>query len=84
MKRVRLSRHAAGYAKMRGFTEAEVEQAIKTCLWEPAELGRLQCRLNLPYGEQWHGKVYQTKQVRPRFVEEPDQILVVTVYTYYF
>jgi len=32
MKRVRLSQHAAGYAKMRGFTEAEVEQAIKTCL----------------------------------------------------
>ncbi len=84
MKPVRLSQHAAGYAKMRAFTAAEAEQAIRTCPWEPAELRRFQCRLNLPYGQEWHGKIYQTKQVRPIFVEQRDEILIVTVYTYYF
>jgi hypothetical protein len=36
----------------------------------PAELGRLDCRRNFPYGKEWNGKVYATKQVRPIFVEE--------------
>lgn len=30
------------------------------------------------------GKVYATKQVRPVFVEEATEVVVVTVYTYYF
>jgi hypothetical protein len=82
MKPVRLSEHAAAYAKMRGFTKAEVEQASKSCLWETAKLGRSECRLNFPYGREWNGKMYETKQVRPVFVEQPDEMLVVTVYTY--
>ena len=31
----------------------------------------------------WNGKVYATKQVRPVFVEEAGEIVVITVYTYY-
>ena len=49
-----------------------------------AELGRLDCRRNFPYGKEWNGKVYATKQVRPIFVEEVGEIVVITVYTYYF
>ena len=73
MKPIRFSAHALSYTWKRGFTEAEVQEAIRSSPWEPAELGR-----------QWNGKVYQTKQVKPIFVEEADEILVVTVYTYYF
>jgi hypothetical protein len=36
------------------------------------------------YDKQWNGKFYATKQVRPVFVEEATEIVVVTVYTYYF
>ena len=50
----------------------------------PAELGRLDCRKNFPYRKEWNGKVYAIKQVRPIFVEEPGEIVVITVYTYYF
>ena len=32
----------------------------------------------------WNGTHYTTKQVRPIFVDEPDEIVVVTVYVYYF
>ena len=84
MKPIRLSGHARQQLPYRGATEAEIEQAIRTAPWSPAELGRLECRLDFPYGKEWHGKVYARKQVRPIFVEEENEIIVVTVYTYYF
>jgi hypothetical protein len=31
----------------------------------------------------WHGRVYAVKQVRPIFVEEDDETVVVTVYVYF-
>jgi hypothetical protein len=84
MKAVRFSKHALGYAASRGFTVTEVEEAIRSCTWGAAELGRLDCRKNFAYGREWNGKVYATKQVRPVFVDEPGEIVVITVYTYYF
>ena len=63
---------------------AEVEEAIRTCAWGAAELGRLDCRKDIAFGREWNGKVYATKQVRPVFVAEPGEIVVITVYTHYF
>jgi len=68
----------------RGFTVAEVEEAIRTRPWQPAELERLECRKDFAYGKEWNKKFYATKQVRPVFVEEASELVVVTVYTYYF
>jgi len=76
--------NALGYVIKRGFTVAEVENAIRTCPWGTTELGRLDCRKNYPYGREWNGKVYPTKQVRPVFVDGGQEIVVITVYTYYF
>ena len=84
MKAIRLSAHARSYTDRRGFTEAEVLEAIRTRRWEPAEMGRAQCRKNFAFGREWNGKVYATRQVCPIFVEEKTEIVVVTVYTYYF
>jgi len=84
MKPIQLSKHATGYTASRGFTVGEVEDAIRTCPWGTAELNRLDCRKNFPYGQAWNGKFYANKQVRPVFVEEVDKIVVITVYTYYF
>jgi hypothetical protein len=84
MKAIRLSKHALGYIASRGFTVAEVEEAIRTCARGAAELGRLDCRKDFVHGREWNGKVYATKQVRPVFVDEPEEIVVITVYTYYF
>ena len=72
------------YIDRRGFTVREVEEAIRTASWQPAELGRLECRKDFAYGEEWNGRIYATKQVRPAFVEESGEIVVITVYTYYF
>jgi len=84
MKPIRLSQHAQGYLARRGFTPAEVEEAIRSTPWEPAERGRLQCRKDFAFQSNWNGKWYNTKEVRPVFVDEPEGIVVVTVYTYYY
>lgn len=65
-------------------TEAEVDDAIRTSPWHLAENGRLECRKDFVFDAAWNGRHYATKQVRPIFVEAPNQIVVVTVYVYYF
>lgn len=70
--------------RQRGVTEEEVVQTIYTAPWQPAERGRLECRKDFVFDSTWNGKHYQTKQVRPIFVEELDEIVVVTLYSYYF
>ncbi len=83
-KPIRLSGHARSQLDFRGVIEQEVVEAIRTEPWQSAELGRLECRRNFPFNAEWNGKRYATKQVRPIFVEEPTEIVVVTVYAYYF
>jgi Txe/YoeB family toxin of Txe-Axe toxin-antitoxin module len=83
-EKIRFTVHAAGYTDRRGFSLAEVEEAIKTEPWSVSEKSRLECKMNVPYGRDWNGKHYQTKQIRPIFVVENDEVVIITVYTYYF
>jgi len=84
MKPVRLSGHARVQLPFRGATADEVIDAIRSEQWIPAELGRLECYKDFPFGKEWNRKVYATKRVRPIFVEYPTEIVVITVYAYYF
>lgn len=84
MKPVRLSAHARDNMVYRGATEDEIADAIWTAAWSPAERGRFECRKDFPYNRDWNGRTYATKAVRPIFVQDPDEIVVVTVYVYYF
>ncbi len=84
MKPIRLSEHAKRRLQARGFTEDEVRETILTSEWQPAELNRLECRKTYPYGKTWNGRQYQYKQVRPIFLEEDEEIVVIAVYTYFF
>jgi len=81
---IRLSTHAEGYRTKRGFSINEVEHAIRTGIWRPADLGRVETNADFSYRGVWNGRYYETKQVRPVFVQEADEIVVITVYTYYF
>jgi len=56
MKPIRLSGHARENARYRGATEEEVKDTIRTSPWKPAELGRLECRKDFPYGRSGTGK----------------------------
>ena len=84
MKPIRLSGHARLQLLFRGVTEEEIRETINSEKWKPAELGRLECNKDFPFGKEWNGKKYAIKRVRPIFVEEATEIVVVTVYAYYF
>lgn len=84
LKSIRLSGHARHQLARRGVSEDEVIEAIRMSQWQSAESGRLECRKDFSYGQVWNGRFYATKQVRPIFVDEVEEIVVVTVYSYYF
>jgi hypothetical protein len=84
VKRIRLTAHARLQCSERGATEEEVAQAVFNGTREPAKKGRLLCRYNFPFNKTWQKTVYPVKQVAPVICVEPDEIVVVTVYTYYF
>jgi hypothetical protein len=83
-KPIRLSGHALQQIGFRGATEQEVLETICSEKWEPAEHGRMQCCRNYLFNNIWNDRQYTMKQVRPIFVEEPNEIVVITVYVYYF
>jgi hypothetical protein len=81
---IRISDHAQEQALERGATSEEILHAIRTGEWEPAKNNRLQSRSNFQFNQDWNGKPYRIKQVMAVFKELETEIIVVTVYTFYF
>ena len=84
MKPIRLSIHAREQLLYRGVSEEEVHETIRTSKWRPAALERLECKKVFPYKKEWNEIYYNEKEVRPIFVEEENEIIVITIYTYFF
>ncbi|HKI37930.1 MAG TPA: DUF4258 domain-containing protein [Gemmataceae bacterium] len=84
MKPIRLTKHARQQCVDRGASEAEVVQAIRQGTRQPAKHGRELCRYNFAFGQAWQGHAYAVKQVAPVIKEEAAEIVVITVYTFYF
>ena len=51
---------------------------------EQAQRGLVLHRFNLEYKREWDGQYYDMQQIAAVVAEEPDWIVVVTVYTFYF
>lgn len=83
-KPIRLTGHTLYQLGRRGTTEIEIAETIRNESWQPAELGRLECRRDFAYDRLWNGNHYGTKQVRPIFVNEAEEIVVVPIYVYSF
>jgi|HubBroStandDraft_1064217.scaffolds.fasta_scaffold213842_1 hypothetical protein len=83
-KQIRLSGHATDQIRFRGATESEVREAIRSAPWKTARSPRLECSQEFPFEALWNGQHYARKRVRPIFVERPEEIVVITVYVYYF
>jgi len=84
MKQIRFTKHAREQLSERGANEAEVGEAIPKGSREPVRHGRKLCRYNFRFGKDWQGMHYPIKQVPPVIKEEPNEIVVITVYTFYF
>jgi hypothetical protein len=83
-KQIRFTAHSLQRIAKRGTSEQEVIEAIFSGYREPAKDNKIMCRLNLPYNEIWIDTFYPIKQVAPVIVEEETEIVVITVYTFYF
>ena len=83
-KIVRLTTHAREQARERGASETEAREAGSKGSREPAKHGRELCRYNFAYGRIWQGRIYPVKQVVPVIKEDANEILVITVYTFFF
>jgi hypothetical protein len=84
IKPIRLSKHAQEQAKERGATEHEVKEAVQKGAREPTKRGREICRYNFPFHHQWQRRRYAIKQVAAIIKDEANEIVVITVYTFYF
>ena len=84
MKPIRLTKHAREQARERGASDAEVREAIAQGSREPAKHSRELCRYNFAFGKMWQGQSYAVKQVAPVIKDEANEIVVITVYTFYF
>ena len=84
MKPVVFTNHARQRMLDRGAREEDVLEAIRIGQREPAQRGLSLYRLNVEFQREWDGKHYAVQQVAPIVAEEPDTMVVVTVYTFYF
>ena len=84
MKQIVFTVHALQRMKERGTNEEDVREAIRIGEKEPAKGGHFLYRLNLEFKGTWDGRYYGIQQVAPVVKEEGDEIVVITVYTFYF
>jgi hypothetical protein len=84
VKLIRLTEHARLQCAERGANHDEVVLAVREGTREPAKRGRELCRFNVPFNRTWQGNWYAVKQVAPVIIEQAEEIVVVTVYTFYF
>ncbi len=84
MKPIRFSADSLHRMLIRGATQEEVIESINGGNWLLAGFDRLESRTDFTYNELWNGRRYMTKRVRPIIVEEESEIVIVTVYTYFF
>jgi len=84
MKTIVFSQHALDQLRNRGASKEEAKSAIDSGEDVPAKKGRRAFRKNFHFGSKWKDKQYEVKQVMPVVVEEAEEIVVVTVYVFYF
>jgi hypothetical protein len=84
MKPIIYSRHALDQLPGRGLSREDVEQTIRTGETIPAKGGRLAFRRNFLFESEWKGRFYAVKQVLAIVAEEPEGLVVVTAYAFYF
>jgi Domain of unknown function (DUF4258) len=83
VKKIHFSQHALTQCEERGAEKEEVENAIRSGTKENTRGSRYMYKMNFQFNSNWNGKYYSVKQVAP-VVKENHEIIVITVYTFYF
>ncbi len=85
LKPIRISTHARAQMILRGASESEVIEAIRTGEWKLAKRGKQETIRRYSFGRPSpvNEQVYRFKIVNPIFSPEPNEIVVITVKVYY-
>ena len=81
---IEISEHAREQMRERGVDEAEVITAIRSGESELARHNRTMYRKNFQFERTWRNRQYRIKQVAPIVANEPNRLVVVTVFVFYF
>ena len=84
MKPIRLTKHAQEQCIERGTNEQEIIEAIHRGTRQSVKQGRDKYRVIIQANTYWQGKFYHLKKVVPIVTENEQELIVITVYTYYF
>jgi hypothetical protein len=84
-KRIRLTAHAREQMELRGAAMAEVAEVIHRGDWQLAKRGKYHARHHFPFGKASpvNKRTYAFKTVEAIFVEEMQEIVIITVKVYY-
>ena len=71
---------------LRGASEEEISKTIRTGEWKMAKNGKfsVKCQFDFNKVSLINQKFYKYKTIEPIFVEEYNEIIVITVKVYYF
>jgi hypothetical protein len=83
VKPVVFTRHARQRLAERRTTEDEVVQALRDAPWIRTAKGRYAATKWYPFGQEHEGYFYAGKDVRAIFADEPERVVVVTLYVYF-
>ena len=75
--------HARDRMAERGAKEDEVIAVLKQGEALKGALGRKVKEMTFPFNTRWQGRFYKQKKVRVVYIEEGDNHIVITVYTYF-
>lgn len=84
-KPIRLSKHGAQRALLRGATTDEISETIRVSKWGPALENKQQAKKRFAFNRTspQNQEHYRFKTVETIFVEEENEIVVITVKVYY-
>jgi hypothetical protein len=84
MKPDRLTKQAVEQCAERGAPRRRYAIIVEQGSRESAKHGRVLCRYNFSHNGLWQRNHYAIKQVAPVIKGEPEETVVITVYTFFF
>ncbi len=83
MTAIRIDPHTRRRMPVRGISEEEISDVLRSGHGVPAAGGRLAKERVFSFGSLWRGRRYAQKKVKVVYVEEEGAMITVTAYAYY-
>ncbi len=79
----KLTEHAKERAIERGTTQEEIQMVLSDGKEIQVKEGRKGKEMIFEYGKEWLGKTYPQKKVKIIYIEEDNEVVIITIKVYY-